>query len=115
MPATAAAIRISRPGALAGRSATPVTTSQAPTTRNVSIITHRSAAPGAASTLTGWATGSKERGCSPAATVHPATISTGAAADETTPHHGTPRTTTTVAAGAAQLQQPDRCFASKSL
>src|ERR1022692_492278 len=107
MPAAAAAIRISRPGALAGRSEIPVTTSQAPTTRNVSVITHRSAAPGAASTLTGWATGSKERGCSPAATVHPATISTGAAADETTPHHGTPRTTTTVTAGAAQLQQPD--------
>src|ERR1017187_4292032 len=113
MPAAAAAIRISRPGALAGRSEIPVTTSQAPTTRNVSVITHRSAAPGAASTLTGWATGSKERGCSPAATVPPATISTGAGADETTPHHGTPRTTTTVTAGAAQLQRPDRCFASK--
>src|ERR1039457_5615255 len=112
-PAAAAAIRISRPGALAGRSEIPVTTSQAPTTRNVSVITNLSAAPDAASTLTGWATGSKERGCSPAATVHPATISTGAAADETTPHHGTPRTTTTVTAGAAQLQQPDRCLASK--
>ena len=92
MPATAPDIKISRPVALAGRSASPVTKSQAPTTRNVSVITHRSAAPGAASALTVWATGSKERGCSPAATVHPIVISSGAAADEITPHHGTPRT-----------------------
>ena len=104
-PATAPAIRISRPGALAGRSASPVTKSQAPTTRNVSVITHRSAAPGAASALTVWATGSKECGCSPAATVHPPTIRTRAAADEITPHHGTPRTTTTVTVGAAPFQR----------
>jgi hypothetical protein len=41
-----------------------------------------------------------------AATVHPPTISTGAAAEETTPHQGTARTITTVVAVAAQLQQP---------
>src|SRR5262249_6188041 len=46
----------------------------------------------AASALTGSATAFTGRGCRPAAAVHPATISTGAAADETTPHHGTPRT-----------------------
>jgi len=110
-PATAPAIRISRPGARAGRSARPVTTSQAPTTTNVSVITHRSAAPGAASALTVSATGLYRCGCSPAATVHPTAISTGAAAEETTPHHGTARTTTTVAVGAAPLQQPDRGLA----
>ena len=38
-----------------------------------------------------WAS---EPGCNPAATVHPPASSTGAADDETTPHHGTPRTTT---------------------
>ena len=92
MPATAPAIKISRPAALAGRSASAVTKTQAPTTTKVSDITHRSAAPNAASVLTGSATGSTGRGCSAAATFHPATISTGAAADETTPHHGTPRT-----------------------
>ena len=36
-----------------------------------------------------------------------------AAADEITPHHGTPRTTTTVAVGIARLQQPDGRFASQ--
>src|SRR5215469_8662800 len=92
MPATAPAINISRPGALAGRSARPVTKTQAPTTTNVSDITHRSAAPTAASALTGSATGSTGCGCSPAAMLHPVTISTGAAADEATPHHGTVRT-----------------------
>jgi hypothetical protein len=35
----------------------------------------------------------KERGCNPAATVQPPASSTGATAEETTPHHGTPRTT----------------------
>jgi hypothetical protein len=92
MPATAPAISISRPGALAGRSASPVTKTHAPTTTKVSDITHRSAAPTAASALTGSATGFTGRGCSLAAMLHPATISTGAAADEPTPHHGTPRT-----------------------
>jgi hypothetical protein len=92
MPPTAPAIKISRPAALAGRSASPVTKTQAPTTTNVSDITHRSAAPTAASALTGSATASTGRGCSPAAMLHPATISTGATADGTTPHHGTPRT-----------------------
>ena len=76
----------------AGRSAMPVTKRQAPTTTKVSDITHRSAAPTAASMLTGSATGLTGRGCSPAATLHPATISTGAAADDSTPHHGTSRT-----------------------
>jgi hypothetical protein len=92
MPATAPAISISRPGVPAGRSARPVTKTQAPTTTKVSDITHRSAAPTAASALTGSATGFTGRGCNQAATLHPPTISTGAAADEPTPHHGTPRT-----------------------
>ncbi len=91
-PATAPVIKITRPAILAGRSASPVTKSQTATSTNVSVITHRSAAPGAASALTVWATGSKGRGCSPAAMLHPATISTGAAAAEARPHHGTPRT-----------------------
>ena len=42
-------------------------------------------------------TGSKEPGCNMAATVHPPTSNTGAAADESTPHHGTSRTRTTIA------------------
>ena len=42
--------------------------------------------------LTVSATGSN-RGCSPAATVHPPIIRTGAAAAEITPHHGTSRMT----------------------
>ncbi len=41
-------------------------------------------------------TWSKEPRCSMAATVHPPTSSTGAAADESTPHHGTSRTGTTI-------------------
>jgi hypothetical protein len=92
MPPTAPAIKISRPAGLAGRSASPVTRTQAPTTTKVSDITHRSAAPTAASALTGSAMASTGRGCRPAAMLHPATISTGDAADGTTPHHGTPRT-----------------------
>jgi hypothetical protein len=40
----------------------------------------------AATALMVLATALTERGCSPAATVHPPTRSTGAAADETTPH-----------------------------
>ena len=92
MPAAAPAINISRPGVPAERSASPVTTSHAPTSTNVSVITHRSAAPTAASALTVSATGLTGCGCNPAATVHPATISTGAATDDTTPHHGTYRT-----------------------
>jgi hypothetical protein len=91
MPATAPAISISRPGAPAGRSARPVTKTHAPTTTKVSDITHRSAAPTAARALTGSATGFTGRGCNEAAALHPATISTGAAADEPTPHHGTLR------------------------
>src|SRR5260370_29033493 len=51
-------------------------------------------------------TASNEPGWSPAATVHPQTSSTGATADETTPHHGTPRTTTTVAGATASLIVP---------
>src|SRR5215472_13132498 len=92
MPATAPAISISRPGALAGRSARPVTNTHAPTTTKVSDITHRSAAPTAASALTGSATWLTGSGCSLAATLHPVTISTGVPADEATPRHGTPRT-----------------------
>ncbi len=96
MPAMPPAIKISRPGEAAGRSASPVMTSKPPTTAKVSVITHRSAAPTAARALTVPAAASKEPGCSAAATVHPANSSTGAAADETTPHHGTPRTATTL-------------------
>jgi hypothetical protein len=55
-------------------------------------MTHRSVAPIAASALTVSATGSN-RGCSPAATVHPPISRTGAAAEELTPHQGTPRMT----------------------
>jgi len=58
---------------------------------NVSVITHRSVAPCAASALTVSATG-LNRGCRLAATVHPMISRTGAAADETTPHQGTSRT-----------------------
>ena len=50
--ATPPAIRISRPADAATRSASPVMTSQAPTVANTSVITHRSAAPGAARALT---------------------------------------------------------------
>src|SRR6516225_7585033 len=108
MPATAPAISISRPAALAGRSASPVTKTQAPTTTKVSDITHRSAAPTAASALTGSANESTGRGCSPAATLHPATITTGATADETTPHHGTLRTMYHGSWGNARLQPARR-------
>jgi membrane-associated phospholipid phosphatase len=90
-PATAPTSSITRPGMAAGRSASAVTTSQSPTTANVSVITHRSVAPIAASELTVSATGSN-RGCRSAAAVHPLTSRTGDAADETTPHHGTSRT-----------------------
>ncbi len=89
-PARPAAIRMSRPGAAAGRSASPVTTSQAPATANASVITHRSAAPIAASALTVPATALNGCGCRAAAIVHPATSSSGAVKAETTPHHGTP-------------------------
>ena len=82
-----------RPGAAAGLSASPVITKQAPTPTSASVITHRSAAPCAARALMVWATALNEPGCSAAATVHPPISSTGAAADETTPHHGTARTT----------------------
>ena len=54
-------------------------------------MTHRSAAPGAASALTVSATGS-DCGCRLAASVHPPIIRTGAAAAETTRHQGTSRT-----------------------
>jgi len=62
------------------------------TTMNVSVINQRSAAPAAASELTVSAMGLNEGGCRRLATVHPPTSSTGAVADETTPHHGTFRT-----------------------
>jgi hypothetical protein len=76
-----------------------VATSQTPTARKVSVITQRSAAPTAASVLIVSATGSKAGGCTLAATVHPPTSSTGAAADVTSPHHGTFRTMITVGKG----------------
>ena len=91
--ATPPVIRMSRPAKAAGLSASPVRTWQAPTPASASVITHRSVAPCAARELIVSATGLKERGCSAAATVQPPTSSTGATADETTPHHGTPRTT----------------------
>ena len=52
-----------------------------------------------------------ERGCSPAATVHPPTRSTGAAAEEATPHQGTTRTTTTI--GASGLRSSSRPVGSR--
>ena len=82
------------------KAASEISSSLAPTARSTSVITHRSAAPSAARALMVLATALTERGCSPAATVHPPTRSTGAAADEATPHHGTTRTTTTIGAGA---------------
>jgi hypothetical protein len=100
MPAAAPTARISRPAGPAGRSAIPVTMEQSPTKARVSVITQRSAAPTAASTLIVSATGSTGRGCSRAAAVHPPTSSTGAAADETRPHQGTLRTIRTVSTGA---------------
>lgn len=60
-----------------------------PTSRKVSVITHRSGVPIAASALTVSDTGSK-CGCSPAATVHPPISRTGAATAEIVPHHRTP-------------------------
>src|SRR5579859_1730262 len=98
-PAIPPAIRMSRPGTAAGLSARPVTTSQTPTASSTSVITHRSAAPSAARELMVLATALTERGCSPAAKVHPPTRSTGAAAEETTPHQGTTSMTTTIGAG----------------
>ena len=76
-------------------------TSQAPAAANASVITHRSAAPTAARALTVPAIGLKDCGCSPAATVHPAVSSSGAATAETTPHHGTLR--------AAAVAREPRC------
>ena len=93
MPTAAPATRISRPAALAGLSASPVIMSQVPTARNVSVISHRLAAPTAASALTVSVTGSKDGGCKATAIVEPPTSSTGAAAEESTPHHGTFRIT----------------------
>jgi hypothetical protein len=84
------AIRMSRPGTAAGRSASPVATSQAPASANASVITQRSAEPSAARALTVPAMALNGYGCSAAATVHPATSSSGAASAETTPHDGTP-------------------------
>ena len=90
------AIKMRRPADEAGRSASPVITWQAPVPASASVITHRSAAPSAASELIVPVTASKEPGCSPAASVQPPTSSTGATAEETKPHHGTLRTTTTI-------------------
>jgi len=109
-PAIPPAIRMSRPGAAAGLSARPVTTSQTPTASSTSVITHRSAAPSAARALMVLATALNERGCSLAATVHPPTKSTGAAAEETTPHQGTTRTTTTIGGPrSAASRRPASC------
>jgi hypothetical protein len=57
-PAKPPAIRMVRPGRAAGRTASPVITSQPPTTRNASVISQRSDAPCAARTLTVCLTGS---------------------------------------------------------
>jgi hypothetical protein len=56
-PARPPAIRMTRPGRAAGRTASPVITSQPPTTRNASVISQRSDEPCAASTLTVCLTG----------------------------------------------------------
>jgi hypothetical protein len=95
-PATAPVTSGSRPSAPAGLSATPVMTSQPPIRTNVSVITHRAAAPTAASALTESVTWSKGGCCNRAASIQPPTSSTGAAADETTPYHGTFRTIVTL-------------------
>jgi len=52
-------------------------------------MTHRSAAPTAASALTDCRTGSNGCACRRPATSQPAVSSTGAAAADTRPHHGT--------------------------
>ena len=101
--ATPPVTRMSRPTPPAAAPA-PSPTWQAPTPASASVITHWSAAPSAASELIVPATAFKEPGCSPAATVQPPTSSTGATAEETRPHHGTPRTTTTV--GERPASQP---------
>src|SRR3712207_7085519 len=57
---------------------------RSPVPASAAVITHRSAAPTAASALMVSRTGSKPPGCSAAASVHPPINRTGAAADETT-------------------------------
>lgn len=76
-----------RPGTAAGRSEHAVTRWQTPSTASAAVISHRSCAPRAARELIVWVTESKPAGCRVAATVHPPINSTGAAADESTPHH----------------------------
>ena len=51
-------------------------------------------------------TGLKDGGCSHAATVHPPTSSTGAAADDVTPHHGTSGTVITLGRDMAGRRWP---------
>src|SRR5215475_13452460 len=63
---------------------------------NATVMTQRSAAPTPASVLTLCLIESNGCGCSPAAMVQPPTRKTGVTAEETTPHHGTPRISTTV-------------------
>src|SRR5579864_8112775 len=58
---------------------------------NVQVMTHGSVAYGAARELTVSCTGLK-CGCRSAAADQPVTSKTGAATEETTPHHGTSRT-----------------------
>jgi hypothetical protein len=67
-----------------------------PVPARASVMTHRSVASRAARALIVLTTGLNEPGCSLAATVQPPISSTGAAAADTTPHHGTSRTVTTV-------------------
>ncbi len=105
-PARPPAIRMRRPGAAADRSASPVTTSQAPAAANATVITHRSVAPTAARALTVPAAALNGRGCTVAAIVHPATSSSGAASAETTPSQGTPRSSFPPGVGGAGAALP---------
>src|SRR5215475_11205876 len=63
---------------------------------NATVMTQRSAAPAPASVLTLCLIELNGCGCSPAAMVQPQISKTGVTAEETTPHHGTPRISTTV-------------------
>src|ERR1700722_2940842 len=91
-------------GGAAGLSARAVAIPQAPVTANAAIVTQRSAAPGSVRVLTVLASQLKDEGCSAAATAHPPTKATKAAAAEIRPHQGTERPT--ARAGGNQMTPP---------
>ncbi len=78
---------------LTGLSAIAVARWQTPTPHNASDITQLSVASRPASALIDWTNGSKPTGCRAAAKVHPPISKTGAAPDDSDPHHGTEGTT----------------------